>query len=675
MAKLSGTVPQQALAERAPHTQRARRIPAMAAGVMLIAVVVTLMSATAARAGGVTVTDLSNGATAPGLAETLVGGGLSISNVKVTGSPRAAGSFTGGAGSIGFESGIVLSSGKVQSNPEDEPCSRGVEGPNTCYEETGEVPAGPSGSDNITSFEAPGDEQLSSLAEFPTFDASILEFDFVPTHGSAQFSYVFSSEEYSNYANTPYNDVFAFYVNGNNCALVPGTAEPVAVNRINNGNDWGGDATPHHPELFRDNVRPAPSIESQMDGLTTMLTCTASVTPGQSNHMKLAIADASDPILDSAVFIGGQSLVSGTQISTVLTGGGHSGEKASVPLGTQVSDHAILSGPTAPGATGTVTYRVYSDSECTTLVSSSGTVAVAGGTAPPSQPQSLALGTYYWQASYSGDANNNASTGQCGAEVLTVHAKEAGEEEPGEEEDPTSVLTSLSGGGQSGAAITVSEGTPVGDLATLRGHNAPEAGGSVIYAVYSDGACTNLVAAAGTVNVTSGVVASSSALVLASGTYYWQASYSGDAGNAPGKSACGEEVLTVTTGSATGCSRLTGAAGFGSGATEQRITDSLSTNLADAGQQLGFSWAGGAQHLVLTRLTKAKCTVSKNARKFTGQGEATINGTSTYFVSFTLSKSSKGVVGLTIKITKKKPTATIASFKDKVLEDSSEVIS
>ena len=139
-----------------------------------------------------------------------------------------------------------------------------------------------------------GDVDLSSLAGFPTFDATVLEFDFVPQNPTVQFRYVFSSEEYSDFSNTIFNDVFGFYVNGQNCALVPGTGEPVSVNTINNGNDNGGDTTPHHPELFIDNVRPSPSIDTEMDGLTVVLTCSANVNVGQQNHMKLATADASD---------------------------------------------------------------------------------------------------------------------------------------------------------------------------------------------------------------------------------------------------------------------------------------------------------------------------------------------------------------------------------------------
>jgi hypothetical protein len=64
---------------------------------------------------------------------------------------------------------------------------------------------------------------------------------------------------------------------------------------------------------------------------------------------------------------------------------------------------------------------VYSDAECSELVSSAGTVAVSNGEAAASEPQTIYLpGTYYWQASYSGDAQNKPSVSACGSEVETV---------------------------------------------------------------------------------------------------------------------------------------------------------------------------------------------------------------------------------------------------------------
>jgi hypothetical protein len=381
--------------------------------VMLAASGLTLGMTGISQASGVTVSDLNNGATTNGLAQSLAGGGVSISNVTYTGDNRAAGTFTAGMSSIGFDEGIVLDSGKVQTYPSDPPCSQGVEGPNTCYETIG--------SDNSTAFGTLGDSDLTSLSGFQTFDASVLEFDFVPQHSTVQFSYVFSSEEYSDFANTQFNDVFGFFVNGTNCALVPGTTEPVSVNTINNGNDRGGDTTPHHANLFRDNVNPSPSIDSQMDGLTTVLTCTATVTQGQTNHMKLAIADASDAVLDSAVFIQAGSLVSGTQISTSLKGGGQSGAKITVPTSTAVTDSSALVGAGASGAGGTVDYKVYSDPGCSKEFADASTKTVTKGVAPDSDPITFnQVGTYYWQASYGGDANNNPSKSTCGDETVTV---------------------------------------------------------------------------------------------------------------------------------------------------------------------------------------------------------------------------------------------------------------
>jgi hypothetical protein len=517
-----------------------RRIARSVRRALLAAGAAALACAACAHARSVTVKDLESGPTANGLAESLAGAGVAVSNVTYTGSERAAGEFTGGSESVGFESGVVLDTGKVQTNASDEPCAQGLEGPNTCYEATEGNAAGPSGSADSTAFLLAGDEQLSALSGFETSDAAVLEFEFIPQHPSVQFSYVFGSEEYSDFANTSFNDVFAFFVNGKNCALVPGTSEPVSVNTINNGSDAeGGDITPRHAQFFRDNVRPKPTIDTQMDGLTTILACDATVNVGVRNKMKLAIADASDEQLDSAVFLEAGSLISGTQITTTLSGGGKSGGSIAVPEGTAVSDTATLAGTNAREATGTVEYKIFSDAECASEVRAAGSVAVSAGVVPASPAQTLPAGTYYWQAHYSGDAKNNAATSTCGAEVETVEAASR----------PTSLTTTLSGEGKSGAKITVKEGHPVTDATTLAGENTATATGTVEYDVYSDAECKNLIAAAGTVTVSAGAVPPSEARTLTpAGEYFWRASYSGDARNKPSRSKCGTEVETVEAG-------------------------------------------------------------------------------------------------------------------------------
>lgn len=404
-----------------------RQLPRISGRTVMAALVAAAMIAgfaptPALAAPGLVVSDLNHSVTPTDLANTLVGSGVTISNVTFTGNNRAAGKFSGGATILGFDTGIVLGSGKVQTVAGDAACSHGVEGPNNCHEATGIVPVGSSGTDNTTSFGTAGDPALDTLAGFTTFDAAILEFDFVPVGGTVQFQYVFSSDEYSDYSNTQFNDVFGFFVNGTNCATVGLMNQPVSINTINNGNDAGGDPTPHNAVLFRDNVRPAgPTINTEMDGLTVVLTCKATVKAGMTNHMKLAIADGSDRILDSAVFLQGGSLISGTQVTTSLRGGGQTGPVITVPSGTAVTDSATLAGLNTSTAGGTVTYTVYSDANCTVVFASAGTKTVTNGIVPDSDPVTfVSPATYYWQAAYSGDTLNNPSKSLCGSEQVIV---------------------------------------------------------------------------------------------------------------------------------------------------------------------------------------------------------------------------------------------------------------
>src|SRR5689334_19220489 len=79
-----------------------------------------------AFAAPLAVTDMDHGVTAHKLANLVAGSGVSVSNVSFTGTANAAGTFSGGTGVVGFESGVVLGSGSVQSTDS----AKGVEGPN-----------------------------------------------------------------------------------------------------------------------------------------------------------------------------------------------------------------------------------------------------------------------------------------------------------------------------------------------------------------------------------------------------------------------------------------------------------------------------------------------------------------------------------------------------------------
>jgi hypothetical protein len=85
-----------------------------------------------------------------------------------------------------------------------------------------------------------------------------------------------------------------------------------------------------------------------------------------------------------------------------------------------IHDSATLSGQTK-NAGGTVTYTVYTNSSCSAGALSAGKVTVTNGKVPNSNDVPFYTpGVYYWQAVYSGDANNSGSSSKCGSEILTV---------------------------------------------------------------------------------------------------------------------------------------------------------------------------------------------------------------------------------------------------------------
>jgi hypothetical protein len=88
-----------------------------------------------------------------------------------------------------------------------------------------------------------------------------------------------------------------------------------------------------------------------------------------------------------------------------------------------VRDQALIAGPLAKGATGAVSYVLYKDNKCTIPALAPSAAAVVGGVAGASAVVKPAVGTYYWRATYSGDAVNAPSASACGSEVLLVAKK------------------------------------------------------------------------------------------------------------------------------------------------------------------------------------------------------------------------------------------------------------
>lgn len=138
----------------------------------------------------------------------------------------------------------------------------------------------------------PGDADLTAFAGYPTNNAAAYEVKLVPHSPHLHVEYVFASEEYPEYVDSEFNDVMEVMVDGHNCATVPGTTTPVSINTVNDHTNAA---------YYVDNTAGAAGYHTSMDGLTVPLTCNATVTPGKPVTVKIAVADASDGIYDSAV--------------------------------------------------------------------------------------------------------------------------------------------------------------------------------------------------------------------------------------------------------------------------------------------------------------------------------------------------------------------------------------
>jgi hypothetical protein len=237
------------------------------------------------------------------LADVLVGAGTNISNAVLTCGNNASGSFIDGlTTNLGMDEGIVLTSGDVT----------GISGPSLNY----------LGASNG----APGDPDLTTISGFNTFDACILEFDVTVAGTTLAMDYVFASEEYPEYVCSGFNDAFAFLVSGPdpnggsytnlNIATVPGTTTPVSINTINGGSGMGSGSNciTTNTAYYVDN---SAGTSIAYDGFTTSLTATIPTVPGQTYHMRYAVADASDGIMDTGVFLEAGSLKSGGTATSV----------------------------------------------------------------------------------------------------------------------------------------------------------------------------------------------------------------------------------------------------------------------------------------------------------------------------------------------------------------------
>ena len=242
---------------------------------------------------------VTGGQTANDLASNILGTGVTISNATLISTSNSTGIFSNGnTTNIGVDEGILLTSGRVGN----------AVGPN-------------SAPDTSSNNNAAGDADLDALITTTTNDASVLEFDFVPEGTSISFNYVFASEEYEEYYCSNYNDVFAFFVSGpnpgggsfvnENIAIVPSSGDVVSINNVGPGICAGIDNSGEYNNNFG-------GATIEYDGFLNVFSASINLVPCQEYHIKLAIADAGDRILDSGVFIEAGSFVSSNVVAEAI---------------------------------------------------------------------------------------------------------------------------------------------------------------------------------------------------------------------------------------------------------------------------------------------------------------------------------------------------------------------
>lgn len=196
------------------------------------------------------------------------------------------GYFNSNGSKFAYKEGIVISSGNAKD----------AEGPNNDIKSSGDL-------------EWLGDPDLAEVTRVASlFNASYIEFDFVPKTNRISFNFLFASEEYSEAFQCIYSDVFAFILtdssgNSTNLALVPDSEDRVSATSIRPG---VADMCDARNRDFFGGINGLSSNIS-MTGKTKSLVAESEVNPGETYTIKLVIADNLDAQLDSAVFLEGGS--------------------------------------------------------------------------------------------------------------------------------------------------------------------------------------------------------------------------------------------------------------------------------------------------------------------------------------------------------------------------------
>jgi gliding motility-associated-like protein len=228
---------------------------------------------------------VSNTLTPTQLAQLITGSGVQILNPVVT--PAGAnsyGKYVATASNLNITEGLLLTTGTIYN----------ALGPNDVGNKT--TFFGNQGTPNTYTL-------LNSYTGKTTWEYTEFEFDIIPQGDTIKFDFVFASEEYEEWVGSQYNDVFGFFISGpgitgdpgagiyHNIALLPNSSTAVTINNVNQN---------LNTTRYQNNNN---GTSVQYDGFTKGLKAISKVTPCAMYHLKLVVADVSDKLWDSGVFI------------------------------------------------------------------------------------------------------------------------------------------------------------------------------------------------------------------------------------------------------------------------------------------------------------------------------------------------------------------------------------
>ncbi len=232
-------------------------------------------------------------ATAMQMAQTIFGDGVTVLSASYTGDPLSSGIYSDGDSispdATPADTGVILSTGHATDFTNE-----ASNAPPWAWWINNDANQNPDTSTNTNGVD--NDPLFNAAAGAPTFDAAWIDADFIPTGDFMTMQFIFASEEYPEFTDSEFQDFVGVWING---TLVPinfgdGTVTPGNINDEANSN------------LFIDNT--GSDYNTEMDGFTVTMSLTIPVNSGETNSIRIGIADVNDALYDSNLLIAANSV-------------------------------------------------------------------------------------------------------------------------------------------------------------------------------------------------------------------------------------------------------------------------------------------------------------------------------------------------------------------------------